>query len=49
MVLGKVVGMNILERVLRIELHDPQRVLEYTLEEISNHADKSSTMVRAMR
>ena len=24
--LGKVVGMNILERVLRIELQDPQRV-----------------------
>ena len=36
---GKVVGMNILERVLRIELHDPQRVLEYTLEEISNYAE----------
>ena len=31
--------MNILERVLRIELQDPQRVLEYTLEEISNHAE----------
>jgi len=37
--LGKVVSMNILERVLRIELHDPQRVLEYTLDEISNYAE----------
>ena len=36
--LGRVVSMNILERVLRIELPDPQRVLDYTLEEITNHA-----------
>ena len=36
--LGKVVSMNILERVLRIELPDPQRILDYTLEEITNHA-----------
>jgi len=32
--LGKVVGINILERVLQIELKDPERVLEYTLDEI---------------
>ncbi|TQR06149.1 PSP1 domain-containing protein [Psychrobacillus soli] len=36
---GRVVSMNILERVLRIELNDPQRVLDYTLEEIINHAE----------
>ncbi|WP_342599625.1 stage 0 sporulation family protein [Psychrobacillus sp. FSL H8-0483] len=37
--LGRVVSMNILERVLRIELSDPQRVLDYTLEEIIKHAE----------
>jgi cell fate regulator YaaT (PSP1 superfamily) len=31
---GKVVGLNILERVLQVELVDQDRVLEYTLEEI---------------
>ncbi|WP_141434162.1 stage 0 sporulation family protein [Bacillus sp. 03113] len=31
---GKVVGLNILERVLQVELADHDRVLEYTLEEI---------------
>lgn len=31
---GKVVGLNILERVLQIELIEQERVLEYTLEEI---------------
>ncbi|WP_277586838.1 PSP1 domain-containing protein [Psychrobacillus antarcticus] len=36
--LGRVVSMNILERILRIELPDPQRILDYTLEEITNHA-----------
>lgn len=33
---GKVVGLNILERVLQIELIDQERVLEYTLDEILN-------------
>ncbi|SES43649.1 stage 0 sporulation family protein [Psychrobacillus sp. OK032] len=37
--IGRVVSMNILERVLRIELNDPQRVLDYTLEEIISHAE----------
>ncbi|MFJ8066782.1 stage 0 sporulation family protein [Psychrobacillus sp. NPDC096426] len=37
--LGRVVSMNILERVLRIELNDPQRVLDYTLEEIISHTE----------
>ncbi|MFZ7946886.1 MULTISPECIES: PSP1 domain-containing protein [Bacillaceae] len=31
---GKVVGLNILERVLQVELKEQERVLEYTLEEI---------------
>lgn len=31
---GKVVGMNILEHVLQVELSEQQRVLDYTLEEI---------------
>lgn len=31
---GKVVGLNILERVLQIELIEQERVLEYTLDEI---------------
>jgi cell fate regulator YaaT (PSP1 superfamily) len=31
---GKVVGLNILERVLQVELVEQERVLEYTLEEI---------------
>jgi cell fate regulator YaaT (PSP1 superfamily) len=32
---GKVVGLNILERVLQVELKEQERVLEYTLEEIN--------------
>ena len=31
---GKVVGLNILERVLQVELMEQERVLEYTLDEI---------------
>ncbi|WP_066370010.1 PSP1 domain-containing protein [Neobacillus fumarioli] len=31
---GKVVGINILERVLQVELQEQERVLEYTLDEI---------------
>lgn len=34
---GKVVGMNILERVLQVELSEQQRILDYTLEEILQH------------
>ena len=33
---GKVVGLNILERVLQVELIEQDRVLEYTLDEILN-------------
>jgi cell fate regulator YaaT (PSP1 superfamily) len=32
---GKVVGLNILERVLQVELKDQERVLEYTIDEIT--------------
>lgn len=32
---GKVVGLNILERVLQVELKEQERVLEYTLDEIN--------------
>ena len=35
---GKVVGLNILERVLRVELYEGQRVLEYSLEELVQHS-----------
>lgn len=31
---GRVVGLNILERVLQVELKDHERVLEYTIDEI---------------
>jgi cell fate regulator YaaT (PSP1 superfamily) len=31
---GKVVGINILEKVLQIELQDSERVIEYTLDEL---------------
>lgn len=31
---GKVVGLNILERVLQVELSDQERVLEFTLDEV---------------
>ena len=35
---GKVVGLNILERVLQVELKDQERVIEYTLDEIKEGA-----------
>jgi cell fate regulator YaaT (PSP1 superfamily) len=31
---GKVIGLNILERILQVELANQERILEYTLEEI---------------
>ncbi|AMX00657.1 stage 0 sporulation family protein [Rummeliibacillus sp. G93] len=31
---GKVSGLNILERILQVELYEEQRILEYTLDEI---------------
>lgn len=35
---GKVVGLNILERILQVELKDQERVLEFTLDEIKEGA-----------
>lgn len=35
---GKVVGLNLLERILQVEIFEQQRVLDYTLEEIMQHA-----------
>ncbi|MDZ5474348.1 stage 0 sporulation family protein [Bacillus sp. 31A1R] len=32
---GKVVGLNILERILQVEIADQERVLEYTLEDLT--------------
>lgn len=31
---GKVVGLNILERLIQIEIHDQENVIEYTLDEL---------------
>ena len=33
---GRVIGLNILERVIQVDLSGQERTLEYTLEEISN-------------
>ena len=41
---GKVVGINLLERVMQVELAEQQRVLDYTLEEIQQHAEKQVAM-----
>ncbi|MBD8005881.1 PSP1 domain-containing protein [Bacillus norwichensis] len=41
---GRVVGLNILERIMQVELSDQERVLEYTLEEIMS---ESVTSVQA--
>ncbi|UII55992.1 stage 0 sporulation family protein [Cytobacillus spongiae] len=38
---GKVVGLNILERVLQVEVPERERVLEYTLEEIMKEGTMS--------
>ncbi|MEI5909604.1 stage 0 sporulation family protein [Bacillus spongiae] len=35
---GKVVGLNLLERVLQVDVKEHERVLEFTLEEIKNGA-----------
>ena len=41
---GRVIGLNILERIMQVELTGQERILEYTLEEIAN---ESVTSVRA--
>lgn len=35
---GVVVGLNILERIIQVELNDQERILEYTLDEITSRA-----------
>ncbi|WP_100400526.1 PSP1 domain-containing protein [Bacillus sp. FJAT-44742] len=39
---GKVIGLNILERVIQVSLSDPDRVLEYSLEEIMDEGSLTS-------
>jgi len=38
---GKVIGLNILERLIQVELPEQERILEYTLEEISGESATS--------
>ena len=38
---GKVIGLNILERVLQVELSEEQRILEYTLDELLQYENSS--------
>ena len=46
---GKVVGLNILERVLQVEIPEQERVLEYTLDEIIKRRCCFCTIHRIMR
>jgi len=39
--LGKVIGLNILERLIQVDLSGQERTLEYTLEEIKNESATS--------
>ncbi|CAM3254311.1 stage 0 sporulation family protein [Filibacter tadaridae] len=43
---GKVVGLNLLERLLQVKLTDQDQVLEYTLEEILNPESKIVQMMK---
>lgn len=40
--LGRVIGLNILERLIQVELVDKERVIEYTLDELINEGVVSS-------
>jgi len=40
---GKVVGLNMLERLIQVELFDPERVTEYTLEELVSYSNTFRT------
>lgn len=42
---GKVVGLNMLERLIQVELFDPERVTEYTLEELVSYSNTFRTEV----
>ncbi len=33
---GKVIGLNLLERLIQVELSDGERVLEFTMDELMN-------------
>ncbi|GAA3318048.1 hypothetical protein GCM10020331_019240 [Ectobacillus funiculus] len=40
--LGRVVGLNILERLIQVELMDKERIIEFTLDELINEGVVSS-------
>ena len=43
---GKVVGLNLLERLLQVKLKDEENVLEYTLEEIMDSKNKTALLIK---
>ncbi|MGM9987025.1 MAG: stage 0 sporulation family protein [Bacillaceae bacterium] len=43
--LGKVIGLNILERLIQVELVDKERVVEYTLEELMKKTETASKRI----
>lgn len=43
---GKVVGLNLLERLLQVKLQDEEQVLEYTLEEITDLKNKTVHLIK---
>jgi cell fate regulator YaaT (PSP1 superfamily) len=43
---GRVVGLNLLERLLQVRLLDEEHVLEYTLEEIMDPANKMVHLIK---
>lgn len=46
---GRVIGLNILERLIQVELVDKERIVEYTLDELVNKGVVSSQNHRLMR
>lgn len=40
---GKVIGLNMLERLIQVELFDPERVTEFTLEELISYSNTFRT------
>jgi len=43
---GKVVGLNLLERLLQVSLKDQDHTLEYTLEEIMDSKNKMVHLIK---
>jgi cell fate regulator YaaT (PSP1 superfamily) len=41
---GRVVGLNILEKLVQVELREPERVIEFTLDELMSHQSKLETV-----